>query len=118
MDRTAFNAHCTNLPATTCEASFGPGHDVWKIGGKMFAIMGTKSEGITLKCADPDTAAHLIDMGRAEVAPYLKRGGWIFVRDGTMEADELTQRLTTAYLTVRRALTKKAQAELPPEPQG
>ena len=116
MDRTAFNAHCNTLPNVTCEASFGPGHDVWKVGGKMFAIMGVQGEGITLKCPDPDTAQHLIDMGRAEVAPYLKRGGWIFVREGTMPQDELKSRLTSAYLTVRRALPKKVQKELGPEP--
>lgn len=82
----------------------------------MFASTGVKSEGVSFKCADPGDAEMLIDLGRAEKAPYLTRGGWVFVRWGTMDADELHKRLTTAYLTVRRSLSKKVQSSLGPEP--
>ena len=82
----------------------------------MFASTGAKSEGVTFKCADPGDAEMLIDLGRAEKARYLARGGWVFVRWETMDADELRERLSTAYLTVRRNLPKKTQASLGPEP--
>ena len=82
----------------------------------MFALMGTMNEGVSLKCPSPDDAAMLIELGRAERAPYLTRGGWIFVRWGSMDGDELRTRLTASYLTVRRSLPKRTQATLGPEP--
>ncbi|MCP5073743.1 MAG: MmcQ/YjbR family DNA-binding protein, partial [Rhodobacteraceae bacterium] len=91
---------------------WGGGHDVWKVGGKSYAIMGTQNEGVTLKCADSGTAQMLIEVGRAEKAPYLPRGGWVFVRIGAMESGELAKRLRTSYLTVRSSLTKKLQSTL------
>ncbi len=78
----------------------------------MFASTGVRSKGVSFKCADPGDAVMLIDLGRAEKAPYLTRGGWVFVRWGGMRADELRARLTVAYLTVRRSLPKKVQAVL------
>ena len=84
--------------------------------GKMFASTGAKSTGVSFKCADPGDAEMLIDLGRAEKAPYLTRGGWVFVRWGIMDADELRKRLSTAYLTVRRSLPKKLQSSLGSEP--
>ena len=82
----------------------------------MFASTGAKIEGVTFKCADPGDAEMLIDLGRAEKAPYLTRGSWVFMRWGTMDADELRERLSTAYLPVRRSLPKKVQASLSSEP--
>ncbi|MCP5085894.1 MAG: MmcQ/YjbR family DNA-binding protein, partial [Rhodobacteraceae bacterium] len=93
---------------------WGGGHDVWKVGGKSYAIMGTQNEGVTLKCADSGTAQMLIEVGRAEKAPYLPRGGWVFIRFGAMESPELAERLRSSYLTVHRSLTKKLQATLDP----
>ena len=117
MDRDAVNAHCAALPGAEKSDPWGDGHDCWKVGGKMFAVMGVAKDGVTLKCPDTDVAAMLIDVGRAERAPYLPRGGWVLVRWGGMDADELSERLTTSYLTVRRSLTKRAQAALGPEPR-
>jgi predicted DNA-binding protein (MmcQ/YjbR family) len=116
MTREDVNAHCATLPGAELSDPWGGGHDVWKVGGKMFASMGTMNTGVSIKCADPSEAAMLIDAGRAERAPYLARGGWVLVRWGAMDADELAARLTRSYLTVRRGLTKRVQAGLGPEP--
>lgn len=116
MDRAAAGALCGTFPGAELSAPFGPGHDVWKVGGKMFAAMGALNEGVSLKCADTDTAALLIEMGRALRAPYLPRGGWIMARWDEMPPDELAERLLTSYLTVRRGLTRKLQATLGPKP--
>ena len=75
-----------------------------------------EAEGVSLKCADAGEAAILIEVGRAERAPYLTRGGWVMIRFGDMDANELRERLTTSYLVVRCGLTKKVQASLAPEP--
>ena len=116
MTRDEINAYCRDLPSAYWDDPFGGGHDVWKIGDKMFAMMGTANRGVSIKCADPETAAMLIDLGRAKKAPYLNRGGWILVEFGAMETAEFQDRLLTSYLKVRRSLTKKAQAALEPEP--
>jgi predicted DNA-binding protein (MmcQ/YjbR family) len=110
------NAHCAGLPGAEVSDPWGGGHDVWKVGGKMFASMGTMNQGVSIKCSDESEAAMLIDLGRAERAPYLTRGGWVLVRWGAMDGDELRARLTRSYLTVRRRLTKRVQAGLGPEP--
>lgn len=117
MDRAAVNAHCAALPGAAWSEPFGPGVDVWKVGDKMFALMGTAEGGVTLKCADAATAALLIEIGRAERAPYLTRGGWILIRFDTMDDAEVVERLATSYRTVRAGLTKKRQAALPPLPE-
>jgi predicted DNA-binding protein (MmcQ/YjbR family) len=78
--------------------------------------MGAMNYGVSIKCPDPSEAAMLIDLGVAERAPYLARGGWVLVRWGAMDGDELRGRLARSYLTVRRSLTKRVQASLGPEP--
>jgi len=116
MRRNDINDHCKGLPGAACSDPWGGGHDCWKVGDKMFATVGAMDEGVSLKCADAGAAQMLIEAGRAERAPYLPRGGWIFVRWGTMDEDELRERLTVSYLTVRRSLPKRVQAALDREP--
>ena len=94
MMREDVNAHCAGLPGAEVSDPWGGGHDCWKVAGKMFALMGTVSEGVSLKCADAGDAVMLIELGRAERAPYLTRGGWILVRWGAMDGDELRARFT------------------------
>jgi predicted DNA-binding protein (MmcQ/YjbR family) len=116
MTRNEVNAHCATLPGAELSDPWGGGHDVWKVGGKMFASMGAMNAGVSIKCSDPSEAAMLTDLGVAEPAPYLARGGWVLVRWGAMDAVELRARLTRSYLTVRRGLPKRIQAGLGPEP--
>lgn len=118
MTRDDVNAHCAALPGSELDDPWGGGHDVWKVGGKMFASMGAMNAGVSIKCADPGEAAMLIEAGRAERAPYLARGGWVLIRWGAIDGDELRARLTRAYLTVRRGLTRRVQATLGPEPEA
>ena len=115
MTREDVNAHCATMPGAEVSDPWGGGHDCWKVGGKMFALMGAMNIGVSIKCADASDAAMLIDLGRAERAPYLARGGWVLVRWGAMDADELRARLTRSYVTVRRGLPKRVQASLGPE---
>jgi predicted DNA-binding protein (MmcQ/YjbR family) len=107
MDREALDRLAATWPGTERSEPFGPGAFVWKVGGKMFAVYG--SEGVSLKCRDPDSAAFLIDLGIAEPAPYLKRGGWVRLRWG---ADGIEERLRASYETVRDALPRKVRASL------
>ncbi len=113
MNRAECNAHCANLPGSVHSDPWGGGHDCWKIGGKMYAVMGTVNAGVTLKCVDANTAAYLLDFGLAQKPSYLPRGNWVFVPWGSMATEELRDLLTSAYRTQRSKLPKRVQAELP-----
>ncbi|WP_392354254.1 MmcQ/YjbR family DNA-binding protein [Brevundimonas sp. LF-1] len=42
---------CLALPGATMDHPFGPGHDAYKVGGKMFALIGAEG-GLSLKVSD------------------------------------------------------------------
>ena len=100
------------LPGAEWSEPFGPGHDVWKVGGKMFLVGGSAEEGVSVKCPDVETAQMLRQAGVGHKAPYL-HASWIRLPPGTAP-DELRHRIEVSYDTIRGALTKKAQAALPP----
>ncbi|MBR9842142.1 MAG: MmcQ/YjbR family DNA-binding protein, partial [Rhodobacteraceae bacterium] len=113
MSRQTVNALCAALPGAECSEPFGPGHDVWKVGGKIFAAISAQNTGVSLKTPDVDTAQMLIDAGIGTRAPYFHRS-WIHL---PLDAnpDEMRHRIETAYTIIRASLTKKAQAALPPQ---
>lgn len=112
MTRTLVNHYCATLPGAERSDPWGGGHDAWKVGGKMFAVVGAMPDhGVSVKCADVDTAAMLIDMGRALRAPYF-HASWVRVAWGQVPDDELCDRLQASYWLIRSGLTKKAQAAL------
>ena len=86
------------------------GSHVYKVGGKVFAIFVAEEDRVTLKCASPEQAAMLIEVGAASVAPHLPRGGSAPFKG--LEADELAERVQISYDTIRTSLTKKKEAEL------
>lgn len=112
MYNKAINASCAALPGAVVTDPWGGGHEVWKVGDKSFAFMGTQGIGITLKCADQATANMLIEVGRGFKAPYLPRGGWVLFHFNTLEDGELEERIQTSYDTVFASLTKKLQREI------
>lgn len=118
MTREEINAYCATLPGSEVSDPWGGGHDCWKVGGKTYVFMGTENKGMSVKCADAQTAAMLIDVGTAEKAPYLPRGGWVFFAFDTIDDAETRDRLRISYMTVRASLTKKLQASLGPVPDG
>ena len=110
MDRAFVNAVCGALPGAEVSDPWGGGHDAWKVGGKMFACVGAREIGVSVKCADVETAAMLIDAGVAERAPYFHRS-WVHL-PWTADEDEARHRLTVSYDLVRAKLPKKVQATL------
>ena len=114
MDRAFVNAFCATLPGAEHSDPWGGGHDAWKVGGKLFAIVGAVDEAVSVKCRDTETAELLIELGRAERAPYLHRS-WVRIPLGEtcpVEQDELADRLSISYGLIRAALPKKVQANL------
>ena len=116
MTRVIVNDICKDLPGAEKSDPWGGGHDAWKIGGKMFACIGTMDDGVSVKTPDIETAQMLIEAGVGEKAPYFHRS-WVRLPWGCAE-DEMRHRLTMSYDIVRRGLTKKVQASLPPRAGG
>ncbi len=115
MTRALVNAHCAGLPGAEVSDPWGGGHDAWKVGGKMFALVGSVGDGVSVKCVDVETAGLLVEMGRATRAPYLHRS-WVRVPFGAVPDAEVVERLTASYRIIRSGLSKKFQAMLPPAP--
>lgn len=113
--RARAKAICTALPGAEASDPWGGGHEAWKIGGKMFACFGAVIPGVSVKCADIDTAQMLIEAGIGTRAPYFHRS-WIQLPDDVADA-ELAARLTAAYDLIRAGLPKRVQATLPPRPE-
>ncbi len=116
MTRERVNKICAEFPGAEVSDPWGPAdngerHDAWKIGGKMFACVGSKLPGVSVKTDSIETAQMLIDVGVGQRPPYFHKS-WVLLPEDT-EDEELRHRLTNAYKIIRGKLTKKAQAALP-----
>jgi predicted DNA-binding protein (MmcQ/YjbR family) len=111
MSRAYVMEFCARLPGAGWSEPFGPGTDVCKLGGKIFAAIGEGAEGVSVKCPDVETAEMLRAAGAATKAPYFHKS-WVMVPFSAGE-DELDHRLRVSYDLIRASLPRKAQASLP-----
>jgi predicted DNA-binding protein (MmcQ/YjbR family) len=111
-----FNQLCGALPATTSVVQWG-GAQVWKVGGKVFAVGGWSKDKVpafTFKTSELNYD-FLRNKEGYRPAPYLASRGmkWIQQFDGSADLDEeLTYYLHESYRIVSLGLTKKKQKEL------
>ncbi|HTM81503.1 MmcQ/YjbR family DNA-binding protein [Asticcacaulis sp.] len=113
MTPEAFNAFCATLPHTTHVVQWG-GADVWKVGGKVFAIAGWQEGGglaVSFKVT-PIGYEILSDADGCRPAPYLASRGmkWIQVRGIT--DNDLMDHVRGSYDMIVAALPKKTKREL------
>ena len=113
MSRDFVNITCAEFPGAERSDPWGGGHDAWKVGGKMFACVGSVGDGVSLKTPDIETAGLLIEMGRAVQARYFHRS-WVHIPWGMVAEDELAERLGRAYDIIRGSLTRRIRSELLP----
>ncbi len=111
MTRDRIGAVCLALPAAAIDHPFGDEHDVFKVGGKMFAMVWGDG-GLSFKVNDV-AFEMLTETGRARPAPYLARAKWVHLDDPADLPDEdLAAYLTAAHVIVAAKLNRKARAEL------
>ncbi len=115
MNYKKFNEFCASLPATTHVVQWG-GSDVWKVGGKVFAIGGWESEhpAFTFKTSR-EGYAELVDLKGLRPAPYLASRGMSWVQSyapGDLKDKELKTLLEESHRIVSSGLSKKKQKEL------
>ena len=117
MTRDDYMAFCAGLTATSHVVQWG-GADVWKVGGKVFAIAGWNSPeqptGITFKVT-PLSFEILAEQPGLRPAPYLASRGmsWIqhYAEPGLEDVD-LKAYIEQAHGLVAAGLSKKRQREL------
>lgn len=107
---------CMSLPHATESVQWG--NDlVFKIGGKMFAVMRLEPAKVFLsfKCS-PDDFAELVERPNLIPAPYLARHHWVALESAdALTAREIEQKLQKAYSLVWNKLPKKVRAALTSE---
>jgi predicted DNA-binding protein (MmcQ/YjbR family) len=116
MSRETVNAICAGLPGAETSDPWGGGHDAWKVGGRMFAVVGAVQPGVSVKTASVEEAEMLIAAGVGTRARYM-HASWILLPEDC-EAGELEHRLRRAYRIIRGGLPKKVQAGLAPLEDG
>jgi predicted DNA-binding protein (MmcQ/YjbR family) len=115
MDAAAFRKYCLKKPGTTEDSPFGPEHIVFKVGGKMFALLAFEEVPPTanLKC-DPDRALELRDRYE-EVQPgyHMNKKHWnTVVLTGSVPDAEIRQMIDHSYELVVNSLPRKTREAL------
>ncbi len=115
MTRDEFNAFCKDIGPTSHVVQWGNA-DVWKIGGKVFAIGGWADDRDAFTFKVSDMAFEILpEIPGLRPAPYLASRGMKWIQDyadpGLGDA-ELRNHLTASYDLVAAGLTKKKRAEL------
>ena len=110
MNAEDFRAHCLGKAAATEGTPFGPDNIVFKVRGKMFAllVLDEVPTAVNLKC-DPDRALELRDRYE-QVGPgyHMNKKHWnTVVLDGVIPDKEVREMIDHSYDLVARTLPKK-----------
>lgn len=109
MTREAVQALALALPAATRIVQWG-GSDVYKVGGKVFAICGLRG-GLSFKVS-PIGFEVLTSGGPARQAPYLAKGHWVIVDLEDLDPEDAAGWMATAHSLIVGKLTRAVRAEL------
>jgi predicted DNA-binding protein (MmcQ/YjbR family) len=114
MDIEQVHAYCLSFPHVTEVVLWG--NDlVFKIGGKMFAVIGldpASDHCMSFKCT-PEKFAELVERRGIVPAPYVARYHWVALeRFDAVSEKELKTLMQTAYDLVLAKLPKRARADL------
>jgi predicted DNA-binding protein (MmcQ/YjbR family) len=114
MDLEQIRKHCLSMPHATEKVQWG--NDlVFKIGEKMFAVVGLDPKyetRMSFKCT-PEKFAELVEQEGIIPAPYVARYHWVALTDlNALPARELRELLKTAYQLVHDKLPLKVRKQL------
>ncbi len=114
MDRDALRAYCLAQKAAVEDFPFGDGVAVFKVMGKVFALLPVSgTPHISLKC-DPDLAIMLRETYPTVTPGYhLNKKHWNTIDvDGSIPADELKEMIEHSYAQVVKGLSKAEREQL------
>ena len=108
MRRDEVEAIAFALPSVTRVIQWGAS-DVYKVGGKVFAICGDDS--LSFKVTEIAFMV-LSESGAGRQAPYCAKGQWIAVPLADTDPSDIADWLATAHSLIAAKLTKKLRSEL------
>ena len=115
MNAESFRAHCLSKAAVTEGTPFGPEDIVFKVAGKMFAILALEEvpPRVNLKC-DPDLALELRDRyEQVEPGYHMNKKHWnTVVLDGVIPEREVRNMIDHSYELVVQSLPKAKRKKL------
>jgi len=110
----AIASFCESLAGAEPTAPFGPQTVVYKVGGKMFALLSLDTPRLNVKC-DPEQAILLRERYEAiEYGYHMSKKHWnsIYWERQPLEHSLIQKWITDSYSIVVSSLPKKAQALL------
>ncbi len=115
MTRDELNAFCASLPHATHVVQWG-NSDVYKVGDKLFAVIGMGGEGNAVTFKASEMAFEILsDSPGLRPAPYMASRGlkWIqnYAEPGLSD-DSLRDHIRASYDMVVAGLTRKKRTEL------
>lgn len=115
MNVEALRDYCISKPNATESFPFGGDALVFKVGGKMFALLSTESQPTTinLKC-DPERAVQLREEHNAVTPGYhMNKTHWNTITiDGRVRTSDVQEWIDHSYELVRASLPKAVKAGL------
>jgi predicted DNA-binding protein (MmcQ/YjbR family) len=109
VTREEIEALALSMPAATKVVQWG-GSDVYKVGGKVFAICGLQG-GLAFKVTEIGFMV-LTENGPGRQAPYLARGHWVVVDLDDMDEGEARSWIETSHGLIAAKLTRATRADL------
>jgi predicted DNA-binding protein (MmcQ/YjbR family) len=92
----SIRAYCLSFPRATEKLQWGDAL-CFKVGGKMFVVLGLDDLRLTFKCT-PDRVAELIEREDIHPAPYVGRYKWVMLdRLDALRSDELKESIRLSY---------------------
>ena len=115
MNTESLRNYCIAKPGASESFPFGGDALVFKVGGKMFALLSTESQPTTinLKC-DPERAVQLREEHEAVTPGYhMNKTHWNTITiDGRVRTSDLQEWIDHSYDLVRKSLPKAVQTQL------
>jgi predicted DNA-binding protein (MmcQ/YjbR family) len=113
MTPAAVRKLCLSLPGTTETIQWGNDR-VFKVGGKMFAVIGAERNAKAMSFKASDASFRLLtELPGLKPAPYLARAQWVKIEPlDALPANELAAYLRRAYDLVAAGLPRSTRAAL------
>ncbi len=107
-------SYCEQLKGAEATAPFGPQTVVYKVGGKMFALLSLDLPRLNLKC-EPEEALRLREKYAAvEPGYHMSKKHWnsVYWEREAISDQVIKDWIDASYTLVVKSLSKKIQAEL------
>jgi predicted DNA-binding protein (MmcQ/YjbR family) len=111
MNVDSIRTYCLSFPQATENLQWGD-ELCFKVGGKIFVMLGLDNPRLCLKCT-PETFAELIEREDIRPAPYVGRYKWVMLdRLDAVRRDELEDLIRQSYeMVATKAPSKKAMGK-------